>query len=442
MKEAVITLFMTVITFFTSVSGIGSAKVLKDQPKAEDFKPVMRFMICSDTHINSTTDPKRERLSKAIAYAYETAEQDESYPYIDAFSVVGDCTNDGTDEQFQAFGETVKGALKDNTKFLAIVAQNHDGYQGKRCLGKIDEITGVGSDYHLVINGYHFIGISTSNKEGQRYGLYQRTWLREQLKQAAEDDPHKPIFVCHHEHVKYTVYGSSMLEGWGVPHFRDIFNKYPQIVHFSGHSHYPINDPRSIWQGEFTAVGTGAMAYMEVTVDRDRSLHPTYDADYSADLNYDRHAQFWLVDVDKDDQVRLRGFDAINNDLLCEYLITAPADRDSFAYTPYNQKAHTSVPQFDKGAEITVRPEGDGKYVFSAPAPVTPDGRNTFVYRLEIVNEKGRVVDKDYLVNNYWVKDPLDTVIFHAEAKPGWTVRIKAENSYGVQSDPIEAKIG
>lgn len=436
MKETIIGLFMTVITFFASLFP-GNVKEIREQPKAEDFVPVMRFMICSDTHINSADDSKRERLANAIGIAYEIAESDPSYTKLDAFSVVGDCTNNGTVEQFDAFEETVKGALKDETKFLAIVANNHDSWDnGKKSLEFINNITGLGSDYHVVINGYHFIGISASKYEGVRYGLYQRRWLREQLKQAAADDPSKPIFVCHHEHVKYTVYGSSQYEGWGVPHFRDILNQYPQIVHFSGHSHYPLNDPRSIWQGQFTAVGTGAMAYMEITVDRDRSLHPTYDEDYSSELNYDKHAQFWIVDVDANNSVRLRGYDALNGDLLVEHFIKDPADKSSFAYTPYNQEAHTEAPVFPEGASIRAEKE-DGGYKLTAPAAENPDGRVTFVYRYKVLDEKGVKRSDGYLANNYWVKNPLDTVILHVKGQPGWTVEIRAENVYGAQSEPL-----
>ena len=86
-------------------------------------------------------------------------------------------------------------------------------------------------------------------------------WAKEELKKAAEDDPTKPIFVQQHYHITNTVYGSDL---WGTDVFTSILNKYPQVIDFSGHSHYPINDPRSIWQGRFTALGCGTLAYFEL----------------------------------------------------------------------------------------------------------------------------------------------------------------------------------
>ena len=38
----------------------------------------------------------------------------------------------------------------------------------------------------------------------------------------------------------------------------DVLAKYPQVVTFSGHLHFPLNDPRSIWQASFTSFGCGS----------------------------------------------------------------------------------------------------------------------------------------------------------------------------------------
>ena len=39
---------------------------------------------------------------------------------------------------------------------------------------------------------------------------------------------------------------------------------YSNIINFSGHSHFPIIDERSIWQKEFTAIQTGSTSYVEL----------------------------------------------------------------------------------------------------------------------------------------------------------------------------------
>ena len=62
-----------------------------------------------------------------------------------------------------------------------------------------------------------------------------------------------------------------------MPEFAEILKNYPQVVDFSGHSHVPINDPRSIHQKHFTALGTGSLSYFELD-----------DEPYSSQLVRDR----------------------------------------------------------------------------------------------------------------------------------------------------------
>lgn len=68
--------------------------------------------------------------------------------------------------------------------------------------------------------------------------------MSDKLKQAAKDDPEKPIFVFHHQPFKDTVYGSE----WGFDINRDLFydtlRNYPQVITFSGHTHYPLDNPK------------------------------------------------------------------------------------------------------------------------------------------------------------------------------------------------------
>lgn len=70
-----------------------------------------------------------------------------------------------------------------------------------------------------------------------------------------------------------TVYGSLLGPDWMNGHCKDywytralteVLKRYPQVVTFSGHLHFPINDPRSIWQGDFTALGCGSGRYMAI----------------------------------------------------------------------------------------------------------------------------------------------------------------------------------
>ena len=444
--KSIISVFTAVIMILTAwfciPVNISGDPQIKDQPTVDDgFTPVLRFMVCSDTHVHGADDTLRlNRIAKALDFCYGEAEKDSSHSTLDAMMVAGDVTNDGYDEQFNAFAGVIQSSLKEETDLLAIVAKNHDGYQGKSCRGKISAITGDDADFHVVIGGYHFIGISTSKLEGLRFDLSQKIWLKKQLDEAVKDDPTKPIFVMHHEHIRGTVYGSSSFEGWGTNNFNAILKQYPQVVDFSGHSHYPINDPRSIWQGAFTAIGTGSISYMEVTVDSDRTQHPEYPG--RPECNYDVSAQAWLVEVDAANRIRFRGFDVNDGVYLCEYLVEDVTDPAAFVYTPDNQKDKSSAPEFGATAALSVAKKDD-KYVVTCPKAESTDGRPIEVYRITVKTDKGVTTHSEYIVNNYWLPEDkwLDSVDFTISAKPGYQVSVVAENVYDMASQPLTATI-
>ena len=85
--------------------------------------------------------------------------------------------------------------------------------------------------------------------------------MKEQLEYASLEDVYKPIFVFIHHGIKNTAYGT---EQWYTEDFTKIFNDYPQVIQFSGHSHYPLNSPKSIYQKDFTSINTSTTSYFEL----------------------------------------------------------------------------------------------------------------------------------------------------------------------------------
>ncbi len=421
---AIVTFFMSIIAPFNSIKS--------SETQTADFEPVIRFAVASDSHVQTAPGEKASRMQKVISLGYDVAGRDKSYNNLDAVAFVGDLTDGGNRVQFIDFLATVNSVInKDETKLLAVVAKSHDGSSlGKKSLAYYEKLTGMPADFHYIINGFHFIGISSSKTEGDVYSEYQREWVKTQLDLAVKDNPSAPVFVMHHEHVSQTVYGSKEEDGWGIDYFKDIFEKYPQIVHFSGHSHYPLNDPRSIWQGEFTAIGTGALKYAELTVDGVSRIHPE---------NYKKIAQFWIVEVDKDNTLRLRGYDALSGTLLVEYYINNPADPHARQYTEAQQKGASSAPEFEKEAALKVKKIGS-KYKITTPAAKSTDGKPVFLYRFYIYDESGKEISSSYTVNNYWLADTYNEITQKAEVEKGYTVKVTAENAYGMKSEPLEYK--
>lgn len=424
MLQALTSFFLAFLTFFASIVNC-CVKVTPPEDKT-DFTPVIRFMVASDTHIDAAGDKASRRINKAIKLSYAIAEADKEYQKLDAVMFVGDVTNSGRKDQFCGFKSTTDSALKDGTQLIAALAKSHDGStMDKKSLEYFSELTGLENDIHTVINGFHFITLSASKTEDEHYSEYQREWLRTQLNAAVQDDPSKPIFVANHEHVKNTVYGSTDADGWGIDYFSDILKDYPQIVHFSGHSHYPVNDPRSIWQGEFTAVGTGAIKYLEFTVENENRVHPS---------GYQKEAEFWLVEVDANNRIRLRAYDLIEQQMLCEYILDNPLSRE---YTPEKQVARSKAPVF-KDTDVKVR-KSFGKYKVTFDRAYSTDGMPVFLYRAYLLNKDGDEIGMSYYMPKYYSATLDDTVKISMENadKNAAYVKIVAETAYGVQSQPI-----
>lgn len=429
MLKSIISVFMAVITFFAS---LGAASINPVSPVEDsDFVPVLRFMAASDTHVKAANDTQSRRLQKAIKMSYAIADANKHYNKLDGILIAGDTTDDGLQSQRCAFKAAVDSVIKPETQFMPLLAQAHDGgtYDSEsleyfKMLHDVDA-----TDNHYVLNGYHFITISRSNELGVRYADYQREWLKAQLEEAVADDPNRPIFVSHHEHVDNTVYGSSDFEGWDDEFFKDIFLEYPQIVHFSGHSHYPLSDPRSIWQDEFTAIGTGALYYVELTVEDVRTVHPK---------GYKDEVQFWVVEVDANHRLRLIGIDLTEEKVLCEYILENPADLANREYTPEKQAARSTAPVFED-AKVDVN-KSFGKLSLTFDSAKSTDGMPVVLYRVIVNNADGKEVYNDWLLPEYYSATVAETntVNLNTLLKGDYTAKIIAETAYGVQSAPLE----
>lgn len=424
-----ISFFLAFLTFFASI--VNTCTVVKAPEDKTDFTPVVRFSVCSDNHIKSAGDIPCMRLNKMMKLCYAIADADKEYNKLDAVMFVGDIADNGSKDQFYGFKSTLNASVKDETQVLALLAaKSHDGNTlDEGVLDFFPALTGIENDTHVVINGYHFILISQSRTVGERYSEYQRKWLKEQLDAAVEDDPSKPIFVAHHEHVLDTVYGGSSFDGWGVDNFRDIFNQYPQIVHFSGHSHYPVNDPRSIWQGEFTAVGTGSMKYLEFTVDKERTIHPEGNQS---------EAEFWIVEADANNRIRLRAYDLMEQKMLSEYIIDGPLSRE---FTPEKQAARSTAPKFSSDKIKVSHPFGS--YKVKVDRAESTDGMPVVLYRAYVLDKDGKELSMSWEIPKYYsfTLDDTETIKIGKLPDGAASIKVVAETAYGVQSEPLTVNL-
>ena len=326
-----------------SVYSVGGGAEL---PKAtEAFTPVVRFAVCSDVHLDG--DPNQAaaaRLGQLFDDSYAYAASSANYKALDAVLVVGDFATNGKPEEYQMYNKIVDAHIKKGTQTLEVLG-NHEfiAYRDEDASVAYDvykQYVYPEVDRHDVINGYHFIGVSYD--EDGKYFTHKLTWLQEQLDAAVADDPEKPIFVYQHPHPFSTVYGSVNWSDMGI---RTVLESYPQVVDFSGHSHYASSDPRSIWQGSFTAVGTGSLkAYMS-------NLNYTEgDTDAPGESG-----GFWIVEADKDGNVRLRLYDIVNHMFFgnVDYYLSDLTNTEDRPYSWNNSMDRDTAPQFPEDAAIS-----------------------------------------------------------------------------------------
>lgn len=374
-------------------------------------------------------DARADRLRRFIRGAYSRAAEDAAYPALDALLFCGDMTDSGTEAQVSAFWDTVQEELRPGTQVLSVLAKCHDnwseGQNGpKTGLAYYRSVTGLPTSFCRVIGGCAFVGVSTSEQTGVYYDDSQREWLRETLDTVSAQIPDRPIFLMQHEPICGTVFGSLPEDGWGNDFFQDIFFDYPRIVHFSGHSHYPLNDPRSVWQGECTAIGVGALSYAELTADGQRKIHPP---------GHETIAQGWIAELDSGNRLRLRGFDFLSDTMQCEVLLDLSDPPRSFSMAPDAQRARALPPEFPPSAALQAERTDDGVLLTIPPARCG-DGAPAVLYRVLCADKDGAVLDRFVRFPQYWLAGEVPLCTSIPCPQGDFTIQVLAENAYGMKS--------
>lgn len=417
-----IALSLAMVTCAAALTGCGETP---SQGENQETDIVLRFAVMSDVHIGAVGDTNYVRFGKAMNSAYKYAES-QGYKKLDALLVAGDMTNYGWENELQAFKSALNKNVKKDTETLLIMG-NHEYFQeeGPQVTERWERVLERDMNTHNVINGYHFINLSLSGYSDYKPSL---EWFEAELAAAAAEDPTKPIFVQQHYPVKNTVYGSDL---WGTDQLTTIMEKYPQIVSFSGHSHYPINDPRSIWQDEFTSLGCGTLAYYELEPGMMYGTIPP---------NSTNACQYYIVEVHKDSSVTIKAYDVMTEQFFdFEYTIEKPADKDSFKYTDARADV-ADKPVFAEGAKVTV--ESVGKNNVKLTIPQATDGECMHSYRFDFYVD-GELVSSDSIWSEFYFLDTPKTLTQEFKGLlegSDYTVKVTAIDSWGKESEkPITA---
>jgi len=271
----VICIAFCVFAVYVDKTLIGETQIQSFNTGNSSFK----VAVISDTQL----PPTEEELKKDDTYLknLKNALTVIKNNHVDMILFAGDIGDFGTRFAFQMYVDTFDEVFGDNKPIIQNIMGNHD-FWNKNAFTPInhikafEDITGQSPWTHYVVNGYHFIGASPnygSMKSGYRITA---KWLDKELEKASTESEGKPIFVMTHNQPFDTCYGS---DEWGDISLNKVLEKYPNVINFSGHSHYSILDERSIWQGEYTVMTTQSLSYTELETGKDNgTIPPNADA--------------------------------------------------------------------------------------------------------------------------------------------------------------------
>ena len=390
----------------------------------EDFVPTVRLIAFTDTH------NENENVADAIDTAYSLFDADPVYAGVDGFFCLGDFSSIGTEPDYAAYAETLRSHVRPETPMINIHG-NHEFKNKAEYKDLFRKYFDQEPDTVTEINGFSCIAFSGERSLTEwTFTPGSLKWLSESVKTAEAKANGKAVFVFQHPHPWGTVYGSTV---WGDPQINVVLNGHTSVVDFSGHSHFPMHDPRSINQASYTAVGLGGLARFELDKNGIVGQHPD---------GYEDAAEMCVIEADNDGSVRLRGYDLLSDTYFCDWYIDNVNDRENYAYTYKNLRAHDSKPAFPQDAQFaSAQKDENGEWVVTFD-----DAQCAYIvheYKVEILDENGKKIYSDNFINDYYVYDPTDTASFRVGAdtlESGWTytLRVRAESAYHLYSDPIE----
>lgn len=234
---------------------------------AETEEPLYSFQVFSDTHIQSDPNHLHNRhLRMALADIQQTD------PDSIGIFHVGDVTDNGETGQFLQYTEIVNSF--DDLPYIYCTPGNHDlrNETYDAAIDRFLENTNAPSGYYSEkIGDATFIMLGSQDLDNwdlDRSAAHlkddQIQFLKEELQEAA--DGMQPIFVFLHQPLYNTVSGSLPGQNWhGVDRdaeMREIFKQYPQVIFFTGHTHWELDAKSAMYAGN----GTDANMFNDASV--------------------------------------------------------------------------------------------------------------------------------------------------------------------------------
>lgn len=437
--------------------------------------PRLRFGVISDLHV--TTPESTERFRRALAYFRDRR--------ADAVIVAGDLSDWGLKSGLRYVAETWYEVFPDDrgvdgnpvVKLFITGNHDHDGWgYGDMTLdmhvqgySEAESLTRLGmkecweSIFHEPyaefrrrrVKGFDFVSAEWRGLEKPENDAETIKWLDAH---ADEFRGERPFFFFRHAPLAGTV--SSSIGRPGSVELTDCLRKFPNCIAFNGHTHWTLNDERSIWQEEFTAISVPSMSYTTLPKGYENGQAPANGTcDYSmeklparAEL---REAQGYFVSLyDTRMEVERYDFECME-DAAAPWVVPLGANRAK----PYSAAVHsamTSIPEFPAGARVKTHvtnatTRNDRWTIFMTlefPAATVQSGR-VFDYLVRVECEDGTcAIEKRFLSPGFYrlPKDEHAIMRFRVDTrdvpeKGRYRFRVYPRNCFGGTGRSIESRI-
>jgi len=429
-------------------------------------RPLLSFGVVSDLHV--TTAESTWMFRRALSYFRENG--------VNAVVVAGDLTDWGLSESLGFVRQAWEAEMSDTGIVPLMLTGNHDfeGWAYKDMTldmhlhgrSEDDAMSRLGmkqcwesafgegySEFRVrSVNGYLFVSAEWQGESRGENDERAAEWLEAHRDMIPAD---RPFFFLRHLPFPGTVSSSA-----GRPGSRVLAEKlmtFPNAVAFTGHTHWTLNDERSIWQGGFTALSVPSLSYTTIP----------YGYENGSDLRTSetklgmsriparaelKEAQGFLVRVYSSYLVVERHDFEIGRDVADPWVVPLP-----FGGCPppfdFDRRAQvSSVPSFPRGCHVRTRTVNadmrNGRWgLLVALTFPSADGRGgrVFDYEVRVVDaDRGVVSLKRYLSpcfhKEIGEEPPEQEFLFDGMVLPEagrFRFEVVARNCFGVESEPV-----
>ncbi len=440
-------------------------------PVFDESKIALSLAAISDVHIEGSSDAYANKFTAALNQLKAKAAESDANG-IDGVMVVGDLIQKAEITMAQNFKAIYEDVFKPAEVPMIYTIGNHDmnpeyKWTPSTVAQSVALTNTLGDEYfktdidntmrnnyearHCVIGGYHILTVTPNGDQPITYSPNVITWLDQQLDAITKTDPNRYVIVLTHPMIYNTIYGSLLGEEGGIwestlPHYwatsalTGVLEKYPQVVTFHGHLHFPINDPRSLWQGKWTALGCGSTRYMAIEPAGWEGVSGTPTVMNDAN----NFSQGYLVQFDVNGNMRIVRMDFFNNGTIGEPYVMQYPDAAGANLAKYSNVTRKAANQAPTMSTIEVK---DVKEAEAASVTFAAGKDDEFVHHYVVTLSKaGNVVATKKILADFYLHPKTSemksswTVDFGTLSESGlYTVTVVAVDSWDAESAPFTA---